>query len=34
LLRDEHRAAAVFEAAKTAHNRVKKMTGLSGDGAG
>jgi hypothetical protein len=24
----------VFEAAKAAHNRVKKMTGLPGDGAG
>jgi uncharacterized protein (TIGR02391 family) len=34
LFRDEHRAAAVFEAAKAVHNRVKKMTGLSGDGAG
>ena len=34
LFRDEHRAAAVFEAAKAVHNRVKKMTGLSGDGTG
>ena len=34
LFRDEHRSAAVFEAAKAVHNRVKKMTGLSGDGAG
>jgi uncharacterized protein (TIGR02391 family) len=34
LFRDEHRAAAVFEPAKAVHNRVKKMTGLSGDGAG
>jgi uncharacterized protein (TIGR02391 family) len=34
LFRDEHQAAAVFEAAKAVHNRVKKMTGLSGDGAG
>jgi uncharacterized protein (TIGR02391 family) len=34
LFRDEHRAAAVFEAAKAVHNRVKKMTGLPGDGAG
>ena len=34
LFRDEHRAAAVFEAAKAVHNRVKKITGLSGDGAG
>ena len=34
LFRDGHRAAAVFEAAKAVHNRVKKMTGLPGDGAG
>lgn len=34
LFRDGHRAAAVFEATKAVHNRVKKMTGLSGDGAG
>jgi len=34
LFRDEHRSAAVFEAAKAVHNRVKKMTGLPGDGAG
>ena len=34
LFRDEHRVAAVFEAAKAVHNRVKKMTGLGGDGAG
>ena len=34
LFRDEHRAAAVFEAAKAVHNRIKKMTNLSGDGAG
>jgi uncharacterized protein (TIGR02391 family) len=34
LFRDEHQAAAVFEAAKAVHNRVKTMTGLSGDGAG
>jgi uncharacterized protein (TIGR02391 family) len=34
LFRDEHRAAAVFEAAKAVHNRVKKTTGLPGDGAG
>lgn len=34
LFRDGHRAAAVFEAAKAVHNRVKKMTGLTGDGAG
>jgi uncharacterized protein (TIGR02391 family) len=34
LFRDGHRAAAVFEAAKAVHNRVKKMTGLPGDGVG
>lgn len=34
LLRDEHRAAAVFEAAKAVNNRVKAMSGLTGDGAG
>jgi Protein of unknown function (Hypoth_ymh) len=34
LFRDGHRAAAVFEAAKAVHNRVKKVTGLPGDGAG
>jgi uncharacterized protein (TIGR02391 family) len=34
LLRDGHRTAAVFEAAKAVHNRVKKMSGLSGDGTG
>ena len=28
LFRDEHRAAAVFEAAKAVHNRVKKMSCL------
>lgn len=33
LFRDGHRAAAVFEAAKAVHNRVKKMTCLPGDGA-
>ncbi len=33
LFQDGHRAAALFEAAKAAHNRVKKMTGLSDDGA-
>jgi uncharacterized protein (TIGR02391 family) len=34
LFRDEHRSAAVFGAAKAVRNRVKKMTGLPGDGAG
>jgi uncharacterized protein (TIGR02391 family) len=34
LFRDGHQAAAVFEAAKSVHKRVKNMTGLSGDGAG
>jgi uncharacterized protein (TIGR02391 family) len=34
VFRDKHEAAAVFEAGKAARNRVKKMTGLSGDGAG
>jgi uncharacterized protein (TIGR02391 family) len=34
LFKDGHRAAAVFEAAKAVHNRVKAMTGLPGDGAG
>jgi uncharacterized protein (TIGR02391 family) len=34
LFRDGHEAAAVFEAAKSVHNRVKNMTSLSGDGAG
>ena len=34
LFRDRHRAAAVFEAAKALNNRVKKMSGLSGDGMG
>lgn len=34
LFKDGHRSAAVFEAAKAVHNRVKAMTGLSGDGAG
>jgi uncharacterized protein (TIGR02391 family) len=34
LFRDEHRAAAVFEAAKAVNNRVKAMSGLTGDGAG
>jgi uncharacterized protein (TIGR02391 family) len=34
LFRDGHRAAAVFEAAKALNNRVKKMSGLSGDGMG
>jgi len=34
LLRDGHRAAAIFEAAKALNNRVKKMSGLSGDGMG
>lgn len=34
LFRDGHRAAAVFEAAKAVNNRVKKLSGLNGDGAG
>jgi uncharacterized protein (TIGR02391 family) len=34
LFRDEHRAAAVFEAAKAVNNRVKAKSGLTGDGAG
>jgi uncharacterized protein (TIGR02391 family) len=34
LFRDGHRAAAVFEAAKAVNNRVKKLSGLSGDGMG
>ena len=34
LFKDGHRAAAVFEAAKAVHNRVKAMTSLPGDGAG
>jgi uncharacterized protein (TIGR02391 family) len=34
LFKDGHRAAAVFEAAKALNNRVKKMSGLSGDGMG
>jgi uncharacterized protein (TIGR02391 family) len=34
LVRDGHRAAAVFEAAKAINNRVKAMSGLSGDGSG
>lgn len=34
LFRDGHKVAAVFEASKSVHNRVKSMTGLSGDGAG
>jgi uncharacterized protein (TIGR02391 family) len=34
LFRDQYQAAAVFEAAKAVHNRVKRMTGLNGDGAG
>ncbi len=34
LFRDGHRAAAVFEAAKALNNRVKNMSGLTGDGAG
>ena len=34
LFRDGHRAAAVFEASKAVNNRVKKLSGLSGDGAG
>jgi len=33
LLKDDHRAAAVFEAAKAVNNRVKSLTGLPGDGA-
>lgn len=34
LFRDGHRAAAVFEAAKALNSRVKKMSGLTGDGVG
>lgn len=34
LFRDQHQAAAVFEAAKAVNNRVKKMSGLTADGAG
>lgn len=34
LLKGGHPAAAVFEAVKAVNNRVKAMTGLSGDGAG
>lgn len=34
LFKDGHRVAAVFEAAKAVHNRVKTMTSLPGDGAG
>jgi uncharacterized protein (TIGR02391 family) len=34
LFRHGHRAAAVFEASKAVNNRVKKMTGLPGDGSG
>lgn len=33
LFRDQHRAAAVFEAAKAVHGRVKKVTSLPDDGA-
>lgn len=34
LFKDGHRAAAVFEAAKAVNNRVKKLSGISGDGMG